>query len=105
MDLRPRIDLLGQREHQVVVGDLQGVGALAFAPGLGGLALAARTMAVPAGVVETGLLAAALALQAGLAQSFGTTGQDVVADLPLAGVEGVFLTVGMQRLRDHGGEA
>ena len=62
-------------------------------------------MAVAAGEIETALLAAVIAPQPGLAESLGTTGQDVMTDLPLAGVEGVSLAVLVQRLSEHSGEA
>jgi hypothetical protein len=42
---------------------------------------------VTAGVVALDAVAALLALQMTLAQGLGATGQDVVADLPLFGVE------------------
>jgi hypothetical protein len=89
VQLHPGIDRLGQGKDPVVVGHLQGVGALPLAPILGGLTLAARAVAVATGVVEAALLSTALTFQARLTEGFGPTGQKVVTDLPLAGVEAV----------------
>ena len=104
MQLDPGVEALGQGEHQVVVGDLQGLGTLALTPVPRGPLLTGRTMTVPAAVVEAHLVAAALALQVSLAQGLGATGEQMMADLPLAWAERVRLAVVREALLHHSGK-
>jgi hypothetical protein len=85
MDLDPTVQVVRQGEDQMVVGHRQHRRALALAPVLGGPALAARAMAVAAGVVKERALPAAVALQGEAAQGRRTAIQDMSAHLPLAG--------------------
>jgi hypothetical protein len=62
VQLDPGVDALGQGEHYVVVGQIQGLRTLTLAPLPRGMVLTGRTVTVPAAVVEVLLVAAALAL-------------------------------------------
>ncbi len=83
LDLDPAVEGVGQGEHQVMVGHRQQRGALAFAPGLGGVALAARAVAIAARMVEQRAFPARVACQRKAAQGGGPALGDVMADLPL----------------------
>src|SRR6266511_141877 len=66
--LRQRIEGVGQREHNVEVGDGQDLAAAGGEPALGGYALTLRAVAVPTGVVGDTLAAARRADSAMAAQ-------------------------------------
>ena len=78
MDLDPAVAGVGQGEDQVMVGDRQHLRALARDPVVGGPALAARAMAITAGVREEGAIAARVALQSEAAQGGGATVLEVM---------------------------
>ncbi len=87
MPLDPGVERVRQREDQVVVGHRQHGGAFAFTPGLGGLALAARAMAVAAGVIQRRGRLAVIALEREPAERRGAAVEDMPADLLLARVQ------------------
>ena len=67
----------------MVIGHRQHRRALAFDPFFRSPALAARAMAITAGVIQEWRIPALVARQGKAAQRGGTTVQDVVTDLPL----------------------
>ena len=93
MDLHPAVEAIRQGEDQVVVGHRQHRGLLAPAPLLGGPALAARAVAVAAGVVVGRVVAAVPAAQLQPAQGRGAAIHYMMAHPPLAGAEPMGCTV------------
>jgi len=102
VDLDPAVEGVGQGEDQVMVGDRQDRRALALDPVFAGLALAARAMAVTAGVIEKRAIPALVTLQGEAAQGGGATVQNVMTDLPLVRAQRVvFGITGQARCDDR----
>ena len=60
--LHPAIEFMGQRKHQMMIGDRQNVLLLSLAPAPGGVRLALRAMPVPAAMIQGKLTVAVITL-------------------------------------------
>lgn len=96
MQFDPAIERMRQCEHQVIVGHRQNRLQLLLAPGLLGLALALRAMAVTAGMILRLLEAALPATPSQATQGFGAA----LFDMPA----GFLLNRGERMLRLIGGQ-
>ena len=101
VEVYPRVEIMRQGDHQVMVGHRQDGRLLPLAPGLRGPALAARTVAVAAGVVMRHLLSAVLAIEPESTERFGAAGEDMMADLPLAGTQPMRSSVAVETVAHH----
>jgi hypothetical protein len=93
MDLNPTVELMGQGEHQVIVGDRQYLLHLLVTPGLLGLALTLRTMAVAAGVILGLTMATLITVHVQSTEGFGTTLSNGGAGWVLVGFERVLALI------------
>jgi hypothetical protein len=93
MDLNPTVELMGQGEHQVIVGDRQYLLHLLVTPGLLGLALTLRTMAVTTGMILGLTVTTLITVHVQSTEAFGTALGDGGTGLVLVGFERVLALI------------
>lgn len=105
MQLHPAVEIVRQGKDQMAVGNRQDILLLAFAPASGGAALALRTVAIPAAMIEGNLNIAAVTpvLDATLCRCMAV--QQVPADLTALPVQfilmGRIVKMVLQQLLQH----